>query len=104
MDAQSPMALILLGQIELWDRLRHQSFAAMRQRIDIQFKLGHYDRSHVGEYITNHHQNAGVDQPILSDSAIDEIHRFSGSSARLINKGLYTYFPLWCTKWMVNHR
>jgi type II secretory pathway predicted ATPase ExeA len=47
MDAQSPMALILVGQSELWDRLRLQSFAAIRQRIDIQFKLGHYDRAQV---------------------------------------------------------
>jgi type II secretory pathway predicted ATPase ExeA len=39
MDAQSPMALILVGQSELWDRLRLQSFAAIRQRIDIQFRL-----------------------------------------------------------------
>jgi len=51
MDAQSPMALILVGQSELWDRLRLQSFAAIRQRIDIQFKLGHYDRAQVGEYV-----------------------------------------------------
>ncbi|MDL5041989.1 ExeA family protein [Heyndrickxia coagulans] len=41
MDAQSPMSLILVGQSELWDRLRLQSFTAIRQRIDIQFKLGH---------------------------------------------------------------
>src|SRR5690606_34932165 len=47
MDAQSPMALILVGQSELWDRLRLQSYAAIRQRIDIQFKLGHYDRAQV---------------------------------------------------------
>ena len=36
MDAQSPMALILVGQSELWDRLRLQSYAAIRQRIDLQ--------------------------------------------------------------------
>ncbi|MDQ0201237.1 hypothetical protein [Neobacillus ginsengisoli] len=28
---------ILVGQSELWDRLKLQSFAAKRQRIDIQF-------------------------------------------------------------------
>ena len=30
----SPMALILVVQSELWDRLRLQSFAVIRQRID----------------------------------------------------------------------
>jgi general secretion pathway protein A len=86
MDAQSPMALILVGQSELWDRLRLQSFAAIRQRIDIQFKLGHYDRAQVGDYVSRHLQYAGTDQQIFSDGAIDEIHRFSGGAARLINK------------------
>jgi len=86
MDAQSPMALILVGQSELWDRLRLQSFAAIRQRIDIQFKLGHYDRAQVEEYVAKHLKYAGVDQQFFSDGALDEIHRFSGGSARLINK------------------
>jgi general secretion pathway protein A len=54
MDAQSPMALILVGQSELWDRLRLQSYAAIRQRIDIQFRLGHFDRAQVGEYVSKH--------------------------------------------------
>ena len=86
MDAQSPMSLILVGQSELWDRLRLQSFAAIRQRIDIQCKLGHYDRSEIGAYVAQHLQYAGTNHQIFSDGAIDEIHRFSGGSARLVNK------------------
>jgi general secretion pathway protein A len=86
MDAQSPMALILVGQSELWDRLRLQSYAAIRQRIDIQFKLGHYDRAQVGQYVENHLQYSGVQQQIFSDGALDEVHRYSGGAARLINK------------------
>lgn len=86
MDAQSPMSLILVGQSELWDRLRLQSFAAIRQRIDIQFKLGYYDRAQATEYITMHLQYSGVTEQIFTDVALDEIHRFSGGTARLINK------------------
>lgn len=86
MDALSPMALILVGQTELWDRLKLQSFSAIRQRIDIQFKLGHYDRSQVGEYVTKHLNYSGVVHQIFSEGALDEIHRFSGGAARLINK------------------
>jgi general secretion pathway protein A len=86
MDAQSPMTLILVGQSELWDRLRLQSFSAIRQRIDLQCKLGHYDRSEIGEYVTRHLQYAGITHQIFSDGAIDEIHRFSGGTARLVNK------------------
>ncbi|MED0675501.1 hypothetical protein ABEV55_02280 [Aneurinibacillus thermoaerophilus] len=68
------------------DRLRLQYFTAIRQRIDIQCRLGHFDRAQVGEYVTKHLQYAGVSQQIFSDGAIDEIHRFSGGAARLINK------------------
>lgn len=86
MDSQSPMALILVGQSELWDRLKMQSYAAIRQRIDLQCKLSYYDRAQVGEYIKRHLEYAGSDNEIFSDAAVDEIYRFSSGSARLINK------------------
>lgn len=86
MDAQSPMALILVGQSELWDKLGLQSYAAIRQRIDLQCKLPHYDRAQTGEYIKRHMTYAGADREIFSDGAIDEVNRFASGSARLINK------------------
>jgi general secretion pathway protein A len=86
MDAQSPMALILVGQSELWDKLRLQSYAAIRQRIDLQCKLAHYDRAQVGAYMSRHMNYAGAEQAIFTDAAIDDIYRYSSGSARLINK------------------
>lgn len=86
MDSQSPMTLILVGQSELWDRLQMQSYAAIRQRIDIQCKLQHYDRAQSGEYIQRHLAYAGTAHEIFSDNAVEAIFRFSGGSARLINK------------------
>lgn len=86
MDAQSPMALILVGQTELWERLQLQSFAAIRQRIDIQCKLLHMDRSEAAAYIARHLHYAGVDRDIFSEAAIDEIQQYASGAARLINK------------------
>ncbi|MDD4171815.1 MAG: AAA family ATPase [Syntrophomonas sp.] len=86
MDAQSPMALILVGQNELWERLRLQSYAAIRQRIDLQCKLPYLDRAEVGEYIKRHLAYAGADHDIFSDNAIDEIFKFSSGAARMVNK------------------
>lgn len=86
MDAESPMALILVGQSELWDRLRLQSFAAIRQRIDLQCKLPHYDRAQVGGYIKQHLTYAGVERDIFTNAAMDEIFQFSTGTARLVNK------------------
>jgi general secretion pathway protein A len=86
MDAQSPMALILVGQSELWDRLNLQACAAIRQRIDLQCKLPHYDRAQTGDYIRRHMTFAGAEHDIFTDGAIDDIYRFSSGAARLINK------------------
>ncbi len=86
MDAQSPMALILVGQNELWDRLKLQSYAAIRQRIDLQCKLHYLDRAEVGDYVKRHLAYAGAHHDIFSDSAIDEIFKYSSGAARLVNK------------------
>lgn len=85
MDAQSPMALILVGQSELWDRFRLQSYAAIRQRIDLQCKMPHMDRAQVGEYVKSHLIYAGTDHEIFSDDAVDEIYKFSSGAARMVN-------------------
>jgi type II secretory pathway predicted ATPase ExeA len=86
MDSENPMALILVGQNELCDRLQLQAYAAIRQGIDIQCKLQHYDRAQTGEYIKRHLTYAGTDHEIFSNNAVDAIYRFSSGSARLINK------------------
>lgn len=86
MDAESLMTLILVGQSELWDRLQLQSYAAIRQRIDLQFKIPYLDRAQVGEYVKRHLAYAGAEHDIFSDSAIIEIFRFSSGAARLVNK------------------
>ena len=86
MDAESPMALILVGQSELWDKFQLQAYAAIRQRIDLQCKLPHFDRAQVGEYIKRHLAYAGVEHEIFSDGAIEDIYRFSSGAARLVNK------------------
>lgn len=86
MDAQSPMALILVGQSELWERLNLQAYAAIRQRIDLQCKLTHFDRAEAAAYIQRHLAYAGAEHDIFSDGAIDDIYRFSSGTARVINK------------------
>ena len=86
MDSQSPMALILVGQSELWEKFQLQAYAAIRQRIDIQCRLNHYDRAQMGEYVHRHLDYAACDKEIFSDAALDEIFKYSTGSARLINK------------------
>ncbi|MGG3774328.1 AAA family ATPase, partial [Heyndrickxia faecalis] len=73
-------------QSELWDRLRLQSFAAIRQRIDIQFKLGYYDRAQATEYITMHLQYSGVTEQIFTDVAFSSLPLFSFFPSLLLKK------------------
>ena len=86
MDSQSPMALILAGQSELWEKLKLQSYAAIRQRIDIFCNLGHLDRSQTDEYIKTHLEFAGCTKDIFTEAAIDDIYKFSSGVPRLVNK------------------
>jgi len=86
MDSQSPMALILSGQTELWDKLKLQSYAAICQRIDIKCVVGRLDRAKCSEYISTQLAYAGTDRELFTDAAIDEIFKFSGGIPRIINK------------------
>jgi len=86
MDSQSPMTLILSGQTELWDKLKLQAYAAIRQRIDIHCVLNRLDRAKTDEYISAQLTYAGVDRNIFSETAVDDVYKFSAGIPRLINR------------------
>jgi len=85
-DSVNPISLILSGQTELWKKLSLQKFSAIRQRIDIQCMLNHYDRSMTGGYIRHQLKNAGADREIFTEAAIDQIFEYSTGIARIIDK------------------
>lgn len=86
-DSVSPIALILAGQSELWkNRLSLQKCAAIRQRIDIQSVLNHYDRSRTGEYIRHHLEYAGAESEIFTEGAITKVYDYSAGVPRIIDK------------------
>ena len=86
-DSMSPMALILVGQTELWeDKLRLKRYAAVRQRIDINCVLPPLDRSETEEYIHSHLNYAGCGNELFTDRALDEIFKISSGVPRIINR------------------
>lgn len=85
-DSMSPMALVLVGQTELWDKLRLQRYAAVRQRIDLVCILPHLDRGETEKYILSHLAYAGGRRDIFTDRALDEIYRESTGIPRRINR------------------
>ena len=86
MDSLNPMALVLVGQEELWNKLRMQLYAAIRGRIDIKCKLPGMDRSELEGYVRAHLEYAGGKDEIFTDAALNELHQYSAGAARVINK------------------
>lgn len=86
MDAQSPMALILVGQSELWERLNLQSYAAIKQRIDITSKFERMDRATTDAYVRKHLEYSGISFEVFTDTALQVIYQYTSGSARLVNK------------------
>ena len=86
MDSANPMSLILVGQNELWDKLRMQLYAAIRDRIDIKCELLGMDRAELDGYVKAHLSYAGGKDEIFTDAAIDEFFRYSSGAARAVNK------------------
>lgn len=85
-DSESPMALVLVGQTELWDKLKLQRYAAVRQRIDVNCVLRHLDRSETEEYIRSHLRYAGGREDLFTDIAMDVIQQGSSGIPRMINR------------------
>ncbi|MGI6626770.1 MAG: ExeA family protein [Bacillota bacterium] len=86
MDSESPLSLILVGQTEIWDKLRKQVYTAVVQRLDLRCHLIHFDEATTKSYILHHLRCAGSVSDIFSDDAIKEIFRYASGSPRLINK------------------
>lgn len=86
-DSMSPMALILVGQTELWDeKLRLKRYAAVRQRIDINCILPRLSRSETEKYIQSHLAYAGCSQELFTSRAVDETFKLSSGIPRMINR------------------
>ncbi len=86
-DSMSPLALVLVGQTELWDeKLKLKRYAAIRQRIDMYCTLPHLDRAETEKYIQAHITYSGCGQEIFTSGAIDEIYKGSSGTMRMINR------------------
>ena len=85
-DSASPLSLVLVGQTELWEKLRMQRYTAITQRIDINIVLKPMDRSETGLYIRSHLAYAEADDEIFTPGAETEIFKVSAGVPRMINR------------------
>ena len=81
------MALVLVGQTELWDKkLRYKRYDAIRQRIDLYCVLPHLDRAETEQYIRSHLDYAECAQELFTAGAMDEIYKYSTGILRMVNR------------------
>ena len=86
MDSENPMALILSGQTELWDKLKLSAYRAILERVDIECFLTPMDFVDTKQYIESQLIYSGHKAPIFTDDAMKSIFDFSGGNPRLINR------------------
>ena len=85
LDDANMFSLVLLGQPELRTRLLSGYYEPLRQRIGVQYHLSPLKFEELLEYIDFRLKTAGRNDPLFTQSALEEIYRFSGGVPRRIN-------------------
>lgn len=80
------LQIILVGQPELREKLRHESLEQLLQRVTVHCHLEKLDREELGRYVEHRLQVAGADGcEIFEAEALDAVYEHSRGTPRLIN-------------------
>ena len=85
LDDRNLLSVVLIGQGELRQRLKHRAYEPLRQRIGMQYDLKPLSRAEVAEYLDFRVVTAGGDAGLFESGAIDHLFRYSGGIPRKIN-------------------
>jgi type II secretory pathway predicted ATPase ExeA len=85
LDDRNLLALVLIGQTELRDRLNRRQYRALRQRIGMQFHLTALDAAETREYVRHRLHVAGREVELFDADALTLLFEHSGGVPRLIN-------------------
>ena len=85
LDDRNLLALVLIGQTELRDRLDRRQYRALRQRIGMQFHLTALDAAETREYVRHRLRVAGRESELFDADALALLYEHSGGVPRLIN-------------------
>jgi type II secretory pathway predicted ATPase ExeA len=85
LDDRNLIAVVLVGQPELRDRLRHRAFRALTQRIGAQFHLTPLTEADTIAYVQHRLEVAGASRPLFTDEAVKRLHAASGGIPRILN-------------------
>ncbi len=78
------LQVILVGQPDLQERLRHPSLMQLAQRVSVQYHLTPLDKKETKEYIVYRLARAGG-SGIFTDSALDKLYEYTKGVPRRVN-------------------
>lgn len=85
LDDRNLLALVLIGQSELKERLDRKPYRALRQRISMQYHLGPLGLDETRAYVKHRLRIAGRQGDLFDDGAVEFLFRHSGGVPRRIN-------------------
>lgn len=85
LDDRNLISIVLVGQSELRERLRHRAYRALVQRIGADFQLRPLTLAEAAGYVAHRLRVAGAGRPIFSPAAVERLHAASGGVPRVLN-------------------
>lgn len=85
LDDRNLIAIVLVGQPELRERLKHRAYRALTQRIGAFFHLEPLSADDAVAYVQHRLAVAGATRPVLSEGAIRRLHAAAGGIPRVLN-------------------
>ena len=85
LDDRNLIAIVLVGQPELRDRLRHRTYRALTQRIGAHFHLTPLRLEDAGAYLAHRLKVAGAAGTVFSEEAVARLHSASRGIPRVLN-------------------
>ena len=85
LDDRNLIAIVLVGQPELRERLRHRTYRAVTQRVGVSFQLKPLDVEDSRAYLAHRLGVAGAEGSVFSEGAVRLLHAASGGVPRLLN-------------------
>jgi type II secretory pathway predicted ATPase ExeA len=86
LDDRNLVAVVLVGQPELRERLRHRAYRALTQRVGVSFHLVPLTAPETAAYVRHRLAVAGAPRPLFTDEAVARLHAAAGGIPRLVNQ------------------
>jgi type II secretory pathway predicted ATPase ExeA len=84
-SSEKLLQIVLSGQPELEEKLRHPSVRQLRQRVSLWCRTQALTEVQTHSYVGERLRIAGASWPLFSQEALDLVHRFSRGIPRIIN-------------------